>query len=218
MRTTKGRYASILGASLLLVGGIGASALVSGQPAEAATCVTGTSCTIIGTLTLGSGALTLTTPTSDTLTWAGTVTGLDQQLVDVVTADQTYLVDNASGTTVGWHVTVAATQFTTGTLTLLNAGTFATNGSLTSMTAATAPTSACLSGSTCTLPTEATTYPVAITTAATSPTPVTVYNATVGTGLGSITIGSVGWWLNLPSNTLAGTYTSTITMAVTSAP
>jgi len=216
IRTTAGRLANMLGASALLAGGIGASVLISGGPAEAATCTTGSSCTIVGTLTLGGGALSVTVP--DTLTWTGTVTGLDQHLVDAVTADQTYLVNNATGTTVGWHVTVSATRFTTGTLNLGNTGTFATNGSLTSMTDSTAPTATCLSGSTCTVPTNGTTYPVAITTAATTPPPVTVYNAAVNSGLGSITIGSVGWWLNVPGNTQAGTYTSTILMAIVTAP
>jgi hypothetical protein len=41
------------------------------------------------------------------------------------------------------------------------------------------------------------------------------------TGLGSIVIGStvpVGWWVYVPANTPAGTYTSTITMAIISTP
>jgi hypothetical protein len=35
---------------------------------------------------------------------------------------------------------------------------------------------------------------------------------------GSGTLNPVGWWLNVPANTLAGTYTSTITLAIADAP
>jgi len=202
---------------MLLAGGIGASVLVSAGPAGAQTCLAGVSCSITGTLTLTSGTLSITTPS--TLTWAGVVSGVDQTLVDALPADQTYLVSNATGITTGWHVTVSATTFTTtGSISLASIGTFATNGSLVSMTASTAPTATCLSGSTCTLPTNSTAYPVAITTASATPTPYNVFDAATSTGLGSITIGSVGWWLNLPSNTLAGVYTSTILMMITTGP
>jgi hypothetical protein len=175
-----------------------------------------------GTLTLSSGTLTLTSPTA--LGWAATENGLDQTLVDPTAAQQTYVVDDAQGIAAGWHVTTSATTFTApGPLTLADTGTFSTNGSVTSITAATAPTTACSTGSTCTLPTNTTTYPVAITTAATAPTAVTIFDAAAATGLGSIVVGSpganpVGWWLNVPGNTKAGVYTSTVTMEIISGP
>jgi hypothetical protein len=217
----------MLSACALLAGGTGIAVLLGGGTAEAAACAgvpvpAGTACTMTGTLLLSSGPLTLTSPTA--LSWSGTVTGLDQQLVDTTAAHQSYLVTDATGIAPGWHVTVSATQFTTGTVTLANAGTFSTNGSLTSVTATTAPTSSCLSGSTCTLPTDTTTYPVAITTAAATPTAVNIYDASAGTGVGSIVVGGsaaanpVGWWLSLPSNTPAGTYTSTVTVELIEAP
>lgn len=64
----------------------------------------------------------------------------------------------------GWHSTVSATTFTTGggtPHTLADTGTFSTNGSVTSISGTGAPTAACASGSTCTVPTNTTTYPVA---------------------------------------------------------
>jgi hypothetical protein len=67
-------------------------------------------------------------------------------------------------------------------------------------------------------------YPVAITTAASSPPASDIYDASATTGLGSVTIGGssaanpVGWWLNVPANTLAGTYTSTVTVDIISGP
>ena len=155
--------------------------------------------------------------------------GVDQQvhqhLVDPTVTDQTYQVNDATGTAPGWHVTVAATQFTSagaGTHPLPNTGTFATNGSIGAMTATTAPTAACSGTSTCTVPTDTTTYPVAVTTGA-AVTPVNIYDASALTGLGTIIIGSpgaapVGWWLSVLSNTIQGTYTSTVSLELISGP
>jgi hypothetical protein len=212
IRTSKRRFIPLLGAFALLMGGIGASAMSTARTADAAACVTGTNCTITGTLAMTGGALTLTAPSA--LGWSETVNGLDQ----------TYQVNDSRGTAPGWHVTVAATTFTSavGAHTLADSTTFATNGSITSMTNTTAPTATCLTGSTCTLPTDTTAYPVPIITGS-AVTPLTIYNAGLLTGTGTITIGvpgaaPVGWWLNVPSNTIVGTYTSTITLAVTTAP
>lgn len=217
---------------LLIAGtmvGIGMPVLLGAGSAQAATCVTGTSCTMIGTLTLGSGTLSLTSP--DTLTWGATLSGVDVQLVDTVTADETYVVNDATGNGAGWHVTVSATTFTkpsgaTPAATLADTGTFSTNGSITSQAATGYPTAACSTGASCVLPTHTTsptTFPVAITTAAATPTASVIYDANATTGEGSINIGApgaapVGWWLNVPSSTPAGAYTSTILMAVISAP
>jgi hypothetical protein len=68
---------------------------------------------------------------------------------------------------------------------------------------------------------------VTITTAqAATPTPVSIYNADAGTGLGTVVIGfdgataanPVGWWLNVPSNTIQGSYTSTVSLELISGP
>ncbi len=92
------------------------------------------------TLTISAGALTLTSPTS--------LTGANQSVVDVVGADQQYTVNDATGSDVGWHVTVAATTFTNGTHTLPDTGTFVTTGSTTSISATAAPTATCAAGTT----------------------------------------------------------------------
>jgi hypothetical protein len=170
-----------------------------------------------GTVTLSGGTLTLTSPSS--LTWTGTLTGLDQSLVDTTSSDQQYTVNDATGSGAGWHVTTGATQFTNGTHTFPNTGTFSTTGSVTSATATTAPTATCTA--TCSLPTNTTTYPVAITTGA---TPATIYDTAINTGMGQIVIGGstqanpVGWWVNVPASAISGSYTSTITMQITSGP
>jgi hypothetical protein len=202
----------------VLLGAGNAQAAACGTPFQA-----GTPCTLTGTLTLISGSLTLTAP--DQMEWSGQVTGVDQHLVDVVPDEQDYLINDATGTGPGWHVLLSATTFkTTGTAVLPNTGSFSTNGSLTSVTSTAAPTASCSPGSTCALPSNLTTYPVAITTAATSPPSVDIYESNTGTGEGSIVIGGaaaanpVGWWLTLPSNILFGSYTSTITMSVVAGP
>jgi hypothetical protein len=223
-RVTGRRIACLLGTCGLLAGGAGATVLLAAEPAGAVACGTaiaaGTACTLTGTLGVTTGTLTLTSPSA--LAWSTTETGADQQLVDPTTAHQSYLVNDATGSGAGWHVTVSATTFTTGTYTLANSGTFVSTGSVTSETATTAPTAACSTGSTCTLPTDTTTYPVAITTAASAPTAVNIYDTSAATGLGSITIGvgalPVGWWVNVPGSTKAGTYTSTISLTIISAP
>lgn len=228
LRVIRRRVGPVVGACVLLAGGIGACVLGGAGTAQAAACpgtpvVAGTTCTDTGTLTFTAGTLTLLSPIA--LTWSGTGNGLNQQLVDTTTAHQSYVVDDATGGGAGWNVTVSATTFTSTTpaATLANTGTFSTNGSIASAAAATAPTAACTTGATCTLPTNTTTYPVALTTAATTPTPFKIYDTSAATGLGSITIGlpgadPVGWWVAVPANVVPATYTSVITLEVLSAP
>jgi hypothetical protein len=225
LRVIRRRVGPVTGACVLLAGGIGAGVLAGAGAAQAAACsgavAAGTSCTDTGTLTFAGGTLTLTSPTA--LAWAGTGNGLNQQLVDTTTAQQSYVVDDATGSGAGWNVTVSATTFTNGTVSLPLAGTFSTNGSITSAVLTTAPTGACTTGVTCTVPTNTTTYPVAITCAATTPTAYKVYDTSAATGLGSITVGlpgaaPVGWWVAVPANAVPATYTSTVTLEVLSAP
>jgi hypothetical protein len=219
------RLLHLVVAFAILAGGLTAGSVVlTAGAARATACGTpvpaGSSCTLTGTLTLSSGALTLTSPSS--LTWSATLTGTDQSVDDVVAGDQQYTVDDATGSGAGWHVTTSATTFTNGSHTLPDTGTFVTTGSVNSITATTAPTATCTG--TCTLPTDSTTYPVGITTAASSPSPVVIYDTASATGLGQIVIGGstqahpVGWWVNVPASAIAGTYTSTITMTVISGP
>jgi hypothetical protein len=226
MRRPGGRGGAALLGAFLLLAGAGLPVLLSAGPAQASGCsavLAGTNCTLTGTLTLSAGTLTETS--SGQLGWSGTLNGLDQYLVDTSSGDQSYLVNDASGSGAGWHMTVSATQFTTGGGTpalLNNSGTFSTNGSTSLESSTNSPTAACSSGATCTLPSNGTTYPVAITTGGGTPTAYTIYDTAASSGLGSITVGiganPVGWWLFLPANTLHGTYTSTVTLELISAP
>jgi hypothetical protein len=218
-RVIRRRVWPVVGACVLLAGGIGAGVLAGGGTAQAAACpgtaVAATvTCTDLGTLNFSAGALTMTVPTA--LAWAGTDNGLNQQLVDTTVAQQSYVADDATGTGAGWNVTASATVFT-GLVTpfpTLPAGSFTTNSSLTSQATIGAPTATCTGASTCTLPNDAAvTYPLTIPTAA-----VKIYDAALNTGLGSITISPVGWWVAVPANAVPQTYTSTVTLEILSAP
>ena len=207
----------------LLTGAIGTPLLLTAGTAQAAACgtatATGVTCTLTGALGLTAGTLSLTPPTA--LAWSSAESGLDLNLVEPT--HQSYAANDATGSGVGWHVTASATTFTSTTpAATLPTTTFSTNGSTSALTDTTAPTAACASGATCLLPTNQQTYPVYFTTAATAPTAMTIFDTKALTGLGSITIGiganPVGWWLNVPANQVAATYTSTITMQLISTP
>src|SRR5713226_6191769 len=136
------RLLHALGVLVVLAGGLtaGSVALLSGT-ASAAGCGTavpaGSNCTMTGTVTLTGGALTLTSPSS--LSWAATLNGNNQSLVDTTAGDQQYTVNDATGTGAGWHVTTSATTFTNGSHSFPDTGTFVTNGSTSSITDTTAP-------------------------------------------------------------------------------
>lgn len=168
-----------------------------------------------------SGPLSGTTPT--TLGWAATLSGSTTlHAVDGTAGDQQLGVDDETATGNGWHITVSATTFTSGTKTLPNSGTFVFTGSTSSVTATTGPTITCVTS--CTPPVNTTTYPVAITTAASSPTASTVVDTAVKSGMGPSVIGGstatnpIGWWVNVLPNARAGSYTSTVIVSVVSGP
>jgi WxL domain surface cell wall-binding len=163
--------------------------------------------------------LTLTIP--DTLSWSAGDTGFEQDAVDRVAADQQLTVDDETATGAGWHITVTATTFSSGTHDLPDTGVFSVTGSVTSLTSAT-PSAAC-SGP-CVLPTDTVTYPVAVTTAAASPPASTLYSASAGTGSGDVTLGGssaehpLGWWISVPATAHTGSYSSALTITVASGP
>jgi hypothetical protein len=166
-----------------------------------------------------AGSLTLTTP--DTLSWSATLTGFPQDAVDAVPADQQLTVDDSTGSGDGWHITIAATTFTSGALTLPDTGIIAVTGSATSLTGA-VPSAACVGS--CVPPTDTITYPVLVSTAASSPPATTIYDAAAGTDTGTVTLGGsgaadpLGWWLSVPATAYTGSYSSTLTLAVVSGP
>lgn len=156
--------------------------------------------TVTGTLT-GS---TLSVTTSATPSFSANL--------DLGDSTQTYTVPLTStdtrGTGAGWNETITSTQFTTGGG---SPNTLATNAS-----SLTGVTSTCASG-TCTNPTNAVGYPVAVPAAAAPPTAVKFFNSAANTGMGKFTTTpTIGVFV--PQSSFAGTYTSTLTIAIVSGP
>jgi hypothetical protein len=102
-----------------------------------------------------------------------------------------------------------STQFSTGGTT---PHTMPTNAST-----ITAVSSACTSGNTCTNPTNSITYPLTIPAGSPAPTAVKFFYAAANTGMGQFTI-TPTVKIAFPANLYAGTYTSTITLAIVSGP
>ena len=108
----------------------------------------------------------------------------------------------------GWNVTVTSTQFSNGAGRTLPA----TASTITGVTAS------CHSGSTCTVPTNRVSNTnLALPAGATAPTAVKFYNAATATGLGRIDANATVS-VTVPANTIAATYTSTITVAIVAGP
>lgn len=207
-------------AAPLATAGITAAVLgLTAGTAGAACPGAGSGGTVNGCVTLAGGSLSISN--SGLLSFSGTINGLDQFLNDTTAADTGITVTDATGSGAGWHLNVSQTQFSDGnghTLPFL-----ALNGSTASSTATTAVTSACFNGSTCTNATNSVTYPLTL-----SGTAQKMFNAAASTGIGSIGIGTgtfgvsgnnpVSWWISVPASALAGTYTSTITEAISTGP
>lgn len=125
---------------------------------------------------------------------------------------QTYTVPMAiqdtRGTGAGWNLTITSTTFSTGGGTPRTLST--TASSLTGVT------SACASG-TCTTPSNAQTYPIAVPAAGTAPTAVKFFNTTANNGMGIFTV-TPTIAVTVPQNAYAGTYSSTVTLSVVSGP
>jgi hypothetical protein len=106
----------------------------------------------------------------------------------------------------GWNTTVTSTQFTSGAKTLPA-----------TVSTVTAVSSACANGGLCTNPTNAVAYPVAVPAGATAPTAVKFFDAATATGKGVFTL-TPTFSVAVPQNAFAGTYTSTLTIAIVSGP
>ena len=77
-------------------------------------------------------------------------------------------------------------------------------------------TSAC-AATTCTAATNAVTYALTVPAAGTAPAAVKFFNAAANTGMGKFTV-TPTISVSVPGNAFAGTYSSTVTVAVASGP
>jgi hypothetical protein len=157
------------------------------------------------------------------VTATGTVSGSTLSLTSVATpsfsanlnagdSTPTYTVpltiQDTRGSGAGWNATITSTTFSTGGAT---PSLLATNSS-----SLTGVTSAC-AGGTCVNPTNAITYPVAVPAASTAPTAVKFFNAAASSGMGKFTVTpTVGVFV--PQSSVAGTYSSTLTISIVSGP
>lgn len=166
--------------------------------ATAAAAVAGT-ITATATVT-GTGAVSIAS--SATATLSDTLDGSDQ----TVSYQLPLTAVDARGTGGGWNLTITSTTFTTGTHSLAT-----TASSMTTVA------SACSSGSTCTLPTNAIALPITVPAATTAPTAVKFFDAAANTGMGSFTV-TPTVSVSIPGNSYAGSYQSTVTVAVAAGP
>jgi hypothetical protein len=152
------------------------------------------------TASVTGGSLTETTASTPSV--SVTLNGTNQ----VPTYTMNIAANDQTGTGSGWNLTVTSTRFETA------GGKFFSN----TASQVTGVTSACARG-TCTPPTNSITYPLTLPAGATAPTAVKLFNAAANSGMGDFTVTpTVG--VTIPANAYAGTYTSTITLAVASAP
>lgn len=168
--------------------------------ADAASAATSASVTATGTVT-GASALSLATTASPT--FSDTLDGTDQ------TASYTIpmTVIDATGTGAGWNTTITSTLFSTSGGKTLAASASSISG----------VTSTCVAGGTCTSPTNSISYSLGVPAAATAPAAVKLFNAAANTGMGRFTI-TPTVEVAIPGNSYAGSYTSTVTVAVVSGP
>jgi hypothetical protein len=157
------------------------------------------------TATANVNAGTLTLSTSATPSVSATLDGTDQTPSYTLPMS----LNDATGSGAGWNITITSTTFSTGGG---SPKTLSTSASTTTAAGAT-----CAGGTTCTAPTNSIGYPLAVPAGSSAPTAVKLFNAAANTGLGNFTV-TPTIQVAIPANTYAGTYTSTVTVAVVSGP
>lgn len=143
-----------------------------------------------------SGAIGLSMALPANPSFGNTLDGTDQ------TVEYSALLGilDARGTGAGWNLQIAATAFDDGSGHTLQPG------------AVSAVSAACVGGSSCTAALNSIGYPLTVTA-----TPAKFYDATTTTGMGKVDVTpTVG--VAIPGNAFAGTYTSTVTLAVATGP
>lgn len=158
--------------------------------------------------TVNSGTLNFLNSTPGDVTFqAVTLSGQNQTSTPLV--PQNIRVQDARGVTDAWKIDMQPTRFTH---TVDNTKQLPA----TALSIPTAPAaSTCLPSSTCTPATNAVAYALPVDA---SPAPATtIYRAAANTGRGQLEF-NIGWQLGIPASTSAGTYTSTWTYTLSTAP
>ena len=178
----------------IITGSIGALTLTAAAalPAAATT----------GTATITAGSLTFVSSPPN-VSFSVTLNGLDQ----TVSANEAIDLGDATGSGAGWNLQATSTTFNSGAHTLSTAATTMTG----------VPSDACDGGATCSLANNAIAYPYVLPAGAVAPLATKFYDAAINSGMGDQTA-TATWRLTVPASTFAGTYTSTWTITLASAP
>ena len=162
--------------------------------------------TINGTVTAGA---TLTATSVAAPSFSLTLNGVDQTptyTLGISVVDARGIP--AGGGSGGWNLTITSTQFSDG-----SGHTFPANAST-----ITGVTSGCGASSTCAAPTNSVgNTSLGVPAAVTAPAAVKYENAASGSGLGTNTVNATVQ-VGVPSNVFAGTYSSTVTVAIIAGP
>jgi hypothetical protein len=167
-----------------------------------ATPAAGLAASVTATGTISGSTLSLTT--SATPTFSANLDSGDQ----TPTYTMALTTQDTRGTGAGWNETITSTQFSTG----------APNNYTLSAGASTITGVAVANGTgTNTAPTNSITYPVSLPAGSGPPSAVKFFDAALNTGMGKFTVTpTVGVFV--PQSTFAGTYTSTLTIAIVTGP
>jgi hypothetical protein len=171
--------------------------------AAAASAATTGSVTDNATVNAGS---TLSVAPNGTPSFSLTLNGADQTATYTLPVSVVDARGLASGG--GWNLTVTSTSFSDG-----SGHSFPTTAST-----MTGVSTSCGTGSTCTIPTNSVSNTsLALPAGSTAPTAVKFENAANATGLGTTNVNATVS-VSVPANVFAGTYSSTVTVAVVAGP
>ncbi|TML04450.1 MAG: hypothetical protein E6G36_06155 [Actinobacteria bacterium] len=162
----------------------------------------GNAANVTATATVSAGSLSLSSSAAPSV--SATLNGTDQ----TPTYTMGLSANDETGSGTGWNLTVTSTSFSTGGG---SPHTLPTNTS-----AITAITASCAQG-TCTNPTNSVSYPLGVPAGGSAPTAVKFFNAAADSGMGDFTV-TPTVRVTILANAYAGTYTSTVTLAVVSGP
>lgn len=203
--------------SAIIISIVGVLSVGSASLAGAATS------SVPGTASINGGTLSISPQNEAGLSFSGQLNGNDLVLPNGEASGDSFTVNDATGTADGWNVTAITQGPFTGVSgpaaavpSTLSSNALTFNGDEASSTSTSAPTLACSLGSTCTLANNPlVSYPINVPASVDGPV---ILNAGVDTGMGSEVASNLGWWLSIPSNTLAGVYRTTVELDVNSGP
>lgn len=162
---------------------------------------------LTGTITIQGGGLAMTATGGPNF---GTVA---QSILPLGTTAGPVGVDidvkDLRGTGGGWNLQITSTEFTTGGGTPHTLPTTATKITL--------ALGLCDSGTICVVPVSTILPPITVPAGPSAPAAVKFFNATALTGMGDMTV-TPQFTLTVPSNSYAGTYTSTMTVTIAAGP